>query len=54
MFHKLGNETEWLLDSDAADKANHMGAVPLGNLLHGVYFMEEVRPFTASGTCWYE
>ena len=54
MFYELSDETKRLLDGDTANKANHMGTVPLGNLLHGVYFMEEVSPFTARGTCWYE
>ena len=53
MFHKLSNETQWLLNGDTAHQADHMWVVSLGYLLHCINLVEEVRSLTACCTCCY-
>lgn len=53
MFHKLCDETEWLLNGDTAHQADHMWVVSLGYLLHCINLVEEVGSLTACCTCCY-
>ena len=43
----LGDETEWLLFSDAANQSNDVRIVSLGNALHQSNLVDEILSFWA-------
>lgn len=47
IFDKLCDQTEWLLESDAPQHSNHMGAMPFRHLLHHLNLRQEILALTA-------